>query len=285
MNPIAYRATLLNVFANTALFVLKLAAGIMSGSIALISDSINSLNDIAASIATYICVKISGKQADEGHPFGHSRAEPIAGLIIAVLAGILGFEIIRVSIERLLDTTAAAPEIDLFTLLVPVVTIASKWAMGGYFKKVGRRFNSPALMATATDAYMDVFVAIAVLIGVVGVWLGYPYLDPLAGLVVSVWIIYAGYSIGVENIDYLMGKAPPKELMEEIKTAGCSVDGVRDINTVRAHYVGSFIHVEIHIEVDKDLSTSDSHSIGKAVERGIESLDSIDKSFVHIDPV
>jgi len=283
MNPIAYRATLLNVFGNTALFALKLTAGLLSGSIALISDSINSLNDIAASIATFICVRISGKQADEGHPFGHSRAEPIAGLIIAVLAGILGFEVIRVSVERLLDSST--PEVDLFTLVVPVVTIASKGAMGWHFRKVGRRFNSPALMATAVDAYMDVFVAIAVLIGVVGVWFGYPVLDPLAGLAVSVWIIYAGYSIGVENIDYLMGKAPPKALMEDIRTAATAVEGVRAINTVRAHYVGSYIHVEVHIEVDKDLSTAASHAIGKAVERAVESLESIDKSFVHIDPV
>ncbi|MFQ5466145.1 MAG: cation diffusion facilitator family transporter, partial [Thermodesulfobacteriota bacterium] len=93
MNPVAFRATLLNIIGNTVLFAIKLAAGILSGSIALISDSINSLNDIASSIATFICVRISGKQADEGHPFGHSRAEPIAGLIIAVLAGILGFEV------------------------------------------------------------------------------------------------------------------------------------------------------------------------------------------------
>ncbi len=283
MNPIAYRATLLNIVGNTALFALKLVAGILSGSIALISDSINSLNDIAASIATFICVKISGKQADEGHPFGHSRAEPIAGLIIAVLAGILGFEVIRVSVERLLDATT--PEVDLFTLVVPVVTIVAKGAMGFHFKGVGKRFNSPALLATAVDAYMDVLVAIAVLIGVAGVWLGYPVLDPIAGLVVSIWIIYAGYSIGVENIDYLMGKSPPKALMEDIRTAACAVEGVRDINTVRAHYVGSYIHVEIHIEVDKNLPTKDSHAIGKAVERAVESIVSIDKCFVHIDPV
>src|SRR4030067_815864 len=95
MNPVAFRATVINIIGNTALFALKLVGGLLSGSIALISDALNSLNDIAASIATFICVRISDKQADEGHPFGHSRAEPIAGLIIAVLAGILGFEVIR----------------------------------------------------------------------------------------------------------------------------------------------------------------------------------------------
>src|SRR3990172_10675826 len=99
---IAFRATVIGLVCNTFLFFIKIIAGIMSGSLALISDAINSLTDIAASIAIFICVKVSGKEADEGHPFGHHRAEPIAGLIVAILAGVIGFEIIRISIERLI---------------------------------------------------------------------------------------------------------------------------------------------------------------------------------------
>ncbi|MEK7680007.1 MAG: cation diffusion facilitator family transporter [Deltaproteobacteria bacterium] len=283
MNPIAFRATVLNIAGNTALFFLKFIAGISSGSIALISEAINSFNDIAASVATYICVKIADKAADEGHPFGHSRAEPIAGLIIAILAGILGFEVIRESAERLLTKTV--PDIGLLALAVPVITMTAKGFMAFHFKKVGEKTNSPALRATAIDSFMDVFVALAALIGIAGVKLGYPYLDPLAGFVISLWIIYAGYRIGIENIDYLMGKAPPPRLLEAIKAAAVMVQGVRAINTVRAHYVGNFIHVEIHIEVDKDLSTLESHAIGKGVETSVERIASIEKSFVHIDPV
>jgi cation diffusion facilitator family transporter len=283
MNPVAFRATLLNIVGNAVLFALKLAAGVLSGSIALVSDAINSLNDMGASFATFICVKISGKQADEGHPFGHSRAEPIAGLIIAVLAGILGFEIIRVSVERLLDESV--PEVGLFALLVPVVTIVVKGWMAWHFHHVGRSVGSPALKATSLDSLMDVFVSVAVLVGVAGVWMGYPYLDPVAGLAVSLWIMYTGYHIGMENIDYLMGKSPPKAMVDQVKAAACSVDGVKRVETVRAHYVGNFIHVEIHIGVDKHLLTSHSHAIGEKVSEGIESIGSIDKAFVHIDPV
>ncbi|MFQ5465577.1 MAG: cation diffusion facilitator family transporter, partial [Thermodesulfobacteriota bacterium] len=207
----------------------------------------------------------------------------IAGLIIAVLAGILGFEVIRVSVERLLDN--GAPRVGLFALLVPVVTIASKGAMAWHFHRVGRSVGSPALRATSLDSLMDVFVAAAVLVGLAGVRLGYAFLDPMAGFVVSIWIIYTGYHIGLENIDYLMGKSPPKRLMDEIKRAACSVEGVSDVNTVRAHYVGNFIHVEIHVEVDKDMPTVESHAIGEDVERSIEGLGAIDRAFVHIDPV
>ncbi len=283
MNPIAFRATILNIAGNTALFILKIAAGALSGSIALISDAINSLNDIVAAVATFICVKISNKQADSGHPFGHSRAEPIAGLIIAVLAGILGFEVIRASVERLLSKTA--PEITAFSLAVPVITMAAKGSMAWHFKRVGRMFNSPALNATAIDSMMDVLIAVAALAGIAGAYMGYEYFDPLAGLVISLWIIYTGYKIGLENIAYLIGEAPPPLLMEAIKSAALAVKDVKAINTVRAHFVGNFIHVEIHVEVDKDLSTFDSHAIGKEVERSVEGVGSIEKTFVHIDPV
>ena len=283
MKPAAFRATLLNIAGNTALFVLKLVAGIMSGSIALISEALNSLNDIAASIATFICVKIAAKEADAGHPFGHSRAEPIAGLIIAVLAGILGFEVIRASVERILS--GRTPEISIFALVVPVVTMAAKGLMSLYFRRVGKEVASPALIATSRDSAMDVLIAIAALFGIAGARLGFPLLDPIAGFVISGWIIYTGYSIGMENIAYLMGESPNAEMMGKIRSAAKEVVGVKDINTVRAHFVGNFIHVEIHIEVDKHISTFTSHAIGKEVEKSIEKIRAIEKSFVHIDPV
>lgn len=282
MNPIALRATLINIGGNTALFALKLVAGVISGSIALISDALNSLNDIAASVATFICVKISDKSADEGHPFGHSRAEPIAGLVIAVLAGIFGFEVIRASVERLLSDER--PEVTLFTLAVPLLTMAVKGAMAWHFGHVGRMFNSPALKATSTDSYLDVVVAATALAGIAGVWFGHVYLDAVAGLFISLWIIYTGYRIGMENIAYLMGESPHPELMEEIKRAALGVKGVKALGTVRAHYVGNFIHVEIHIDVDKELTTLESHAIGEDVEKKVEELSTIEKAFIHINP-
>ncbi len=283
MNPVAFRAALINILGNTFLFVIKLWAGLISGSIALLSDSFNSLTDIASSIAVFICVRISDREADEGHHFGHSRAEPVAGLIVAILAGILGFEVMKTSIERLFHNGAVA--IGTFALFVPLVTIVLKSFMAWHFNRVGREFNSPGITASSVDSLTDVLVALAVLAGLAGAKMGYPVLDPVAGLIISLWIMYTGYTIGMENIDYLMGRSPEPALMEKIKSAALSVEGVKAINTVRAHYVGPFIHVEIHVEVDKDLSTLDSHNIGKAVEEGVERIGAIEKAFVHIDPV
>ncbi|MFQ5586643.1 MAG: cation diffusion facilitator family transporter, partial [Thermodesulfobacteriota bacterium] len=164
-------------------------------------------------------------------------------------------------------------------------TMVVKFLMARYFKKVGDELRSPAIKASAVDSINDVYLAIATLIAIAGAALGYQFLDPLAGLVISGWIIYSGYHIGMENIDYLMGSAPDKELTETIKSAALSVDGVQSLNDVRAHYVGNFIHVEVHVEVDRHLSTFDSHAIGENAARAIENLEAIEKAFIHIDPV
>ncbi len=283
MKSVVLRATLINILGNTLLFCLKLWVALFSGSVALLSDAFNSLTDIISSIAIFICVRVSGKAPDEDHPFGHSRAEPIAGLIVAILAGILGFEIIRESVGMLLrgGEVVVSP----FVVAVPLITIVVKLLMFLYFKAVGRAVNSPAITASSVDSFCDVFAALAVLAGILGVYLGYPFLDPIAGLLISLWIIYTGYSIGVKNIDYLMGKAPGAELTAQIEEAAHRVDGVVGTNTIRAHYVGHHIHVELHVEVAKEISTLESHEICVSVEQAVERMEKIGKAFIHIDPV
>jgi len=278
----AFRATVIGLAGNIFLFTLKFIAAVVSGSLALMSDAINSFTDIAASLAIFICVRVSNKEADEGHPFGHHRAEPIAGLIVAILAAVLGFEIIRVSVERLIAGKAIS--IGIPALIVPIITILTKGIMAWYLKRAGNAVNSPAIKASAFDSLNDVFVSIATFIGVVGARKGYYLTDPIAGLLISLWIIYTGYRIGVENIDYLMGRSPGRAFMELIENAAKDSPGVKSLNKIRAHYVGNFIHVEMHIAVDKNLSTVESHAIGEDIESRVERFDAIEKAFVHIDP-
>ena len=280
---IAFRATVIGLAGNIFLFTIKLIAGLLSGSLALLSDAINSLTDIAASMAIFICVRVSDKEADEGHPFGHHRAEPIAGLIVAILAAVLGFEIIRVSMERLIRPETIS--VGLLSLVVPLITMVTKGGMARHFKSVGDSINSPAIRASAFDSLNDIFVSFAAFVGIVGAKAGYHLMDPVAGLLISLWIIYAGYRIGVENIDYLMGKSPDRAFIELIENSAKGTPGVKSLNKIRAHYVGNFIHVEMHIAVDKSLSTLESHAIGEEVERRVERFDAIEKTFVHIDPV
>ena len=275
-------ATIVMIACNAFLFVIKITAGITSNSLAVISDAVNSVTDIISSVVIYFAVKVSAKQADEGHPFGHHRAEPIAGLIVAIFAGILGFEIFRTSVFQLVSLHEH--NIGIFTILVLLISIGMKFIMSIYFKKTSHTINSPALLASSIDSRNDVYISATALVGVIGGFCGYPKMDDIMAILISFWIIYSGYKIGIQNIDYLMGRQPEAGIMEEIKAKACAVAGVLGIHDIRAHYVGNYIHVEIHISLNQCLTLTEAHEIGKNVQRAVENIESIHKAFVHIDP-
>jgi cation diffusion facilitator family transporter len=276
------KATIIGIAANSFLFVIKITVGLMFNSLAVISDAVNSFSDIIYSGAIYMAVKISAKKADKDHPFGHHRAEPVAALIVAILAGILGFQIVRAGIEGLF--VLGVHIFSLWSVLVLLVCMSTKIGMWLYFRKIGRRINSPALLASSIDSRNDVLISFTALIGVFGAFVGYVRLDDIAAILIGLFIIWSGYKIGMENIDFLMGKSPSERTLGEVKKRALSIEGVLGLNDVRAHYVGSFIHVEVHIELDERMDTKRAHDIGKAVQRKIEEMRNVDKAFIHIDP-
>ncbi len=275
-------ATIVMIVCNTFLFAIKITAGITSNSMAVISDAVNSVTDIISSVVIYFAVKVSAKQADEGHPFGHHRAEPIAGLIVAIFAGILGFEIFRTSVFHLVSQHDH--NIGIFTILVLLISIGMKFVMSIYSKKTSHTINSPALLASSVDSRNDVYISATALVGVIGGFYGYPKMDDIMAILISFWVIYSGYKIGIQNIDYLMGRQPEAGIMEEIKAKTCAAAGVLGIHDIRAHYVGNYIHVEIHISLNQHLTLTEAHEIGKNVQKAVENIESIHKAFVHIDP-
>ena len=283
MNPLAKKATLLGIFGNLILFLAKITVGIIYNSIAVISDSLNSFTDIIASTIVFMSVKVSSKGADEDHPFGHHRAEPIAGLIVAIFTGILGFEVVKAAFGRLLDGSAIVKGIA--PIIVMGFTLVLKSIMYLYVIRVGKKINSTAILASATDHRNDVLISSAVLIGVGGAYFGYTILDPVVALIIGVWIIYAGYKIGMDNVKFLMGEAPSKELMKKIKEIALSIKGVKNVHDTKAHYVGVLLQVEVHIELSKNLTIHNAHLIGKDVQNKLEKLEEVHRAFVHIDPV
>jgi cation diffusion facilitator family transporter len=154
-----------------------------------------------------------------------------------------------------------------------------------YFKKISQQSNSPALLASSIDSMNVVYISATALSGVVCGLYGYEQVDDIAAILISFWIVYSGYKIGVQNIDYLMGRQPEPDIMEKIKKCACSVSGVIDVHDVRAHYVGNYIHVEIHANLNQHLTLIQAHDIGKNIQREVESINNIHKAFVHIDPI
>jgi cation diffusion facilitator family transporter len=273
----------MGIVANTILFTCKMLVGFSFNSIAIISDSFNSLTDIVASTIVLISVRSSYKAPDADHPFGHKRAQPIAGLVVAIFTGIVGFEIITQSVGRLLNGEQI--KLGLLPILLVIAVMPIKLGMHLFARHVARETGSPAIMASATDHRNDVLVSAAVLTGVVASNLGFPVFDPIVAILIGLWITRAGFLIGKDNIKYLMGEAPPPALVNKVREKAKAVEGVIGLNDVFAHYVGTMVEIEVHIDVDRRISIEEAHGIGKKVQWAIEDREEISRAFIHIDPL
>lgn len=277
------RATNVSLGINIFLFIIKAVVGLISNSIAVISEALNSLTDILSSIGIKIAVNMSGNKPDKKHQFGHNAAQPIAAFILSVFAFVVGINIIMESIRRLLEPKDinVLPEV----YIVLIITIIVKVLLSRYQVKIGRIFNSPAIRAASVDSINDVLASSIALVGIIGVSFDLSSFDSIAGILVAFFIFKSGYEVARENLDYLMGRSASSEFYEEIKNVTMNIHGVKGINDIRSHYVGNKFHIEIHIEVDKDSPTSITHDIGNEVRFTLEKMKEIQKVFVHIDPV
>lgn len=274
------RLTVTGVVTAVLLFVLKLGAGLSSGSIAVISDALNSLFDIFTYTAMHISVRIQNRQPDDDHHFGHRRAEPLAGLLIAIFAGILGATLLKDALVSLF----LPPQPIVFSLMPVVVllfSIAVKSVLAWLYRGEARSARSPALHAGYIDSRNDVTASTVALIGF---WIGGTF-DSIAAGIIGGWILYSGVRVGLENIGYLMGKAPSTDVLTTLHREAASVQGVLGAHDLRAHYVGDRVHVEIHIEVDERLSARQAHDIAVIVQYRLERVHSVQTAFVHVDPV
>ena len=273
----------IGIIGNAALFTGKIIIGLLFNSIAIISDSLNSFTDIIASAVVFVSVRSSHKAPDADHPFGHKRAQPLAGLVIAIFTGIVGFQVIVQAVTRLFSGEQI--EKGILPILLVIAVMAIKLGMHLYVRVVAARTRSTALKASAADHRNDVLISAAVLIGVVAANLGLPIVEPIVATVIGLWIIRAGFSIGRDNIKYLMGEAPPKQLVDEILAAARAIPGVLALNDVFAHYVGTTVEIEVHINVDSRLHVEEAHAISKKVQRAIEGMEDVSRAFIHIDPL
>ncbi|PIN98245.1 MAG: hypothetical protein COT90_05220 [Candidatus Diapherotrites archaeon CG10_big_fil_rev_8_21_14_0_10_31_34] len=274
--------SIVNLAGNIFLFLIKIFIGMLTLSVALIADSLNSLTDIFSSLVAFIAVKISGKKPDEDHPFGHERAESIAGLIIGVLIVVIGFEILKEGIMKLLFGNEV--RFGFIAIVVLLITIGLKLFLAYYNKRIAGKTKSMALDALSRDAFADVVTALTAAIGVFGAINGFPFLDPLMALVISVYIMWNGIKTILINTGQLMGKAPPKELIQRISNKAFEVKGVKGVHDIKAQYLGVLVQVEIHVVVDETISIQKAHLIGKNVQYSIESMEEIDRVFIHLDP-
>ncbi len=265
------------VAVSVIFFGLKFWSGFISGSIAVISDALNSFLDVFTYSIINLSVKTQEKAPDKDHPFGHYRAEPLAGLIISLVSVLLGGSIVKDAVVSFFKREPIS--FSIIPIVVLSIAVVTKIILAFLYQNEGKKTNSPALLAAAIDSRNDILASLTAVTGFVLS----PLWDSIAALIIGLWILYSGFKTGMNNIGYLMGKAPNAEFIAQIKEIALTINGVLGVNDIRAHFVGSYLHVEIHIEVDRNLKIQEAHDIGDSVRQRLETIDDIGTVFVHID--
>ncbi|AGE22131.1 cation efflux protein [Geobacillus sp. GHH01] len=273
---------MLSIFVYLLLSAGKLLAGGVFGSDAVEADGWNNLSDIIASSAVYIGMKIAKKPRDCNHPYGHSRAENISSLLAAFLMMSIGIDVITSGVRSLFGKEkAAAPDV-----LAAVVALASAAVMIGVYainRRLARRTNSMALAAVAKDNLSDALVSIGAAIGIAGARLGWPWLDPLAALVIGAMIGRTAWEVFMETAHTLTDGFDEQQLAV-YKDEIAAVSGVRDVADIKARMLGNDIVLEVTIRVDSHLTVAKSHEIADEVERLMRNRHNIRATHVHVEP-
>lgn len=277
------RLALVVVAVNVALALAKGGTWWLTGSLAVGSEAVNSVADTVYSLFVFAGLYLTTRPPDFEHPHGHERIEPFVSLVVAASVVAAGLGILWQAAQSVLAGSFGSPAGPL-AIGVLLATAGVKFLLYQYALSVGRDQQSPAVVATALDNRNDILTAAAALVGVVGAQVGFPVLDPLAAGVVSVGILYTGYEITRDNLNYLVGAAPPEDLRAEIVQRALSHPEIQGVHDVIAHYVGPEIDVSLHVEVEGDMTLLDAHDIETWIMEAIGEIPAVDDVFVHVDP-
>ena len=279
-------ATLLGLFVNAFLILLKFFAGIFGGSQALIADAVHSVSDLFTDAVVLFGIKIGRKPPDKEHHFGHARIETLAsavvGLALIGTAVYIGIEA-ALNIHRHTESHPTG-----IALIGAGVSIALKEALYRYTVLIGRRIKSQLIVANAWHHRSDALSSVAVLLGVAGTLINpaWHILDACAALIVSFFIVKVGLDILRKTLREFTDTAPRPEIIEKLMQLSRTVEGVLDAHDLRVRTSGGFYQAEIHIVVDGQLTVIEGHRIAKTVERCLaEEMDELDRVIVHVDPV
>ena len=277
------RVSLVSVAGNTALALFKFLAGILAHSGAMISDAVHSASDVLSSFIVIIGVKLSVKAADREHPYGHERFECVAAIILAVVLAMTGLLIGVRAVENIGAQTQTAP--GLLALIAAAVSIAAKEAMYWYTRYYARRLNSAALMANAWHHRSDALSSIGALIGIGGARLGYPIMEPIASLVICVFILKAAYDIFKDATGKMVDRACDAETEKRLRDCVSAEPEVLGIDRLQTREFGNRIYVDLEICLDGQLSLVEAHSIAERVHDRIEQeFPTVKHIMVHVNP-
>ncbi|GAA0786398.1 cation diffusion facilitator family transporter [Hathewaya limosa] len=282
-NSYGYLAGIVGIIVNVLLFMIKFFVGFFTNSIAITADAFNNLSDSGSSLITVFSFKLSSKPADREHPFGHGRIEYLSALIVSFLVLLVGIEFIKTSISRIMNPVPLKSTI--FSILLMIGSILVKIWLGYFYNFLGSSINSNTLKASAKDSFADVITTSVILFSLISSNLFNFPIDGYIGVIVSIFIIYSGFSLIKETINPLLGEAPSEELVENIKNTLLSYENILDTHDLIVHNYGpGRIFASIHAEVPSNISLVQIHETIDKAEKEIGSELNI-LLVIHMDPV
>ena len=278
----AYKQGIISILVNTILFIAKYYVGIVSGSIALVTDAWHTISDSASSLVLIIGTKLAHKPADKEHPYGHGRIELITALIIGIMLSLVGFSFLTSSISKLLNKEAAT-----FGVLAISVTIASvllNEALAQYAFYLAKRTGNPSIKADGWHHRSDGLSSLIILIGIL-VGQQWWWMDGALGIIMAGFIFYAGYGIFKEVINPLIGQPPNKKMVDEIRDI-CKLVAGKDIapHHFHVHQYGGHTELTFHIALDGTLKLNQAHALADQIEKEVTKTLACETT-IHIDPL
>lgn len=275
-----------SVIVNVLLSIFKLFAGIFAHSGAMVSDAIHSASDVFSTFIVMIGYKISSKESDTKHQFGHERLECVASIILAMILALTGLGIGINGVKVMLTGDYENLMIPgVLALAAAFVSIITKEGMYHYTKAAAKKINSGALMADAWHHRSDALSSIGSLIGVAGARMGFPICDPLVSVLICLLIIYASYEIFKDAVDKMVDKACDEETVKQIEKVVSEQEGVLKIDDIKTRLFGARIYVETEISVDGNQTLYEAHEIAQNVHDRIEeAFPDVKHCMVHVNP-
>lgn len=273
----------MGIVLNIILFAIKYFAGIISGSIAVTADAFNNLSDAGSSVITLVGIRMASKKPDRDHPFGHGRMEYLSGLAVSVIIILVGVELFRSSVDKIMNPSEV--DTSIVAIVILVISIAVKCYMFFYNRSIGKKINSAGMKATALDCIGDAVATGVVLVSTVISHFTQLQIDGWCGLLVSAFIVYAGIRSVKETVNPLLGMPPEKEFLKQIEAIVMSYDKIIGIHDLIVHDYGpGRIVVSLHAEVDGKEDVFELHDMIDNAERKLcDELGCI--AVIHMDPV
>jgi cation diffusion facilitator family transporter len=277
------RFTVFNLLANVLLALGKGAVGLLTGSLAVMADAVNSLADTAYSLVLLVGMHFSLQPADRSHPQGHRGLEPLLSLAIGVSVAVVAYELFSRGVRGLLDPPPV--ERSVLAILVLLAAMAVKAWVFLRARRDAREIHSPALQAVSTDAAADILASAAALAGYLGAQAGVIRADAVFSLVVALFVARTAYEVLWENVGYITGRGAPPELQRQVLDLACRWDMVHAVHDLKAYFRGPELHVSFHIEIDREETLDRVHDMEQSLRLALLDIPEIDEVSLHMDPV